>query len=358
MKWVVVVLALVAATSSVSAETAAGEPPPSVSPPPPRRTGRMINPPMAIVLACLLIAFLLICAFLFYFRRCVGRQLVLASAIGNRSERRSVKLAAACGLDPAVIATFTSFTYSTVKDIKIRQHMLECAVCLLEFKDQETLRLLPECNHMFHRSCIDQWLALHVTCPVCRVSLVPKPNKLSFMTESCCGPKGPTKGHVSLEVFDLKHDLPPGKKLFRSFSAGHSQYADNVDRYTIKLQDDVQNVVRNSVTSPSMSPSVLNLKESSSKMSLKSASTIFVRGSDYFDYERFGQETRRGERNLAITRSFNSCCGSDYVDGESMTRSQRFIMFVKSPLNRLYRLSNQDDTVERLTNNLSPLNKV
>uniref|UniRef100_A0A0E0BL47 RING-type E3 ubiquitin transferase n=1 Tax=Oryza glumipatula TaxID=40148 RepID=A0A0E0BL47_9ORYZ len=43
-----------------------------------------------------------------------------------------------------------------------------CAVCLTEFRDGETLRLLPRCRHAFHRGCIDTWLRAHVNCPLCR----------------------------------------------------------------------------------------------------------------------------------------------------------------------------------------------
>ncbi|CAI9266460.1 unnamed protein product [Lactuca saligna] len=352
MKWVVVVLVFVALTSSAAAETSS-KPPPALSPP--QRVGSKINTPMVIVPTCLLIAFLLIFLFFFYFGcHYVEHQLTLASTIINGGGMRSMKLAAACGLDPAVIATFTTFTYSTVKEMKIGQHVLECAVCLIEFTDHEALRLLPECNHVFHRTCIDEWLALHVTCPVCRASLVPKPNQLSH-AELCCGPNGPTtNGHVSIKVFDLKHNLSPVRKFPRSYSTGHlmmERPIEDVERYTLRLSEEAQHVLKNLVANPLMSPNVSNIKESSLKKSLKSASANFVRGSDYFDYERFGQVRQQSERNLAITRSLNTRGGSNDVEGELMTSSQRFIMFVKSPLNRLSQISNKNtiDKSERLT---------
>lgn len=40
-----------------------------------------------------------------------------------------------------------------------------CAICL--FKDPTSWRVLP-CTHSFHASCVDRWLTLQQTCPICR----------------------------------------------------------------------------------------------------------------------------------------------------------------------------------------------
>ncbi|KAG6652808.1 hypothetical protein I3843_05G031000 [Carya illinoinensis] len=48
----------------------------------------------------------------------------------------------------------------------------ECSVCLSEFEEDETLRLLPKCSHAFHISCIDTWLRSHTSCPMCRAPIV------------------------------------------------------------------------------------------------------------------------------------------------------------------------------------------
>ncbi|KAF9602633.1 hypothetical protein IFM89_030521 [Coptis chinensis] len=66
--------------------------------------------------------------------------------------------------------------YSVVKGLKIGKGALECAVCLNEFGNDETLRLLPKCDNVFHPECIDAWLASHTTCPVCRANLTPDSN--------------------------------------------------------------------------------------------------------------------------------------------------------------------------------------
>ncbi|CAI0410309.1 unnamed protein product [Linum tenue] len=46
-----------------------------------------------------------------------------------------------------------------------------CSVCLSEFRDGESLRLLPKCSHAFHLDCIDTWLRTHSTCPLCRANI-------------------------------------------------------------------------------------------------------------------------------------------------------------------------------------------
>lgn len=48
----------------------------------------------------------------------------------------------------------------------------ECSVCLSEFEEDESLRLLPKCSHAFHLTCIDTWLRSHKNCPLCRAPIV------------------------------------------------------------------------------------------------------------------------------------------------------------------------------------------
>uniref|UniRef100_A0A0E0IRR0 RING-type E3 ubiquitin transferase n=1 Tax=Oryza nivara TaxID=4536 RepID=A0A0E0IRR0_ORYNI len=47
----------------------------------------------------------------------------------------------------------------------------DCSVCLGEFRDGESLRLLPKCSHAFHVPCIDTWLRSHSNCPLCRYNI-------------------------------------------------------------------------------------------------------------------------------------------------------------------------------------------
>ncbi|XP_031125294.1 RING-H2 finger protein ATL22-like [Ipomoea triloba] len=45
-----------------------------------------------------------------------------------------------------------------------------CPICLSEYQAEEILRSIPDCNHYFHANCIDEWLGLNATCPLCRKS--------------------------------------------------------------------------------------------------------------------------------------------------------------------------------------------
>ncbi|CAI9291106.1 unnamed protein product [Lactuca saligna] len=53
-----------------------------------------------------------------------------------------------------------------------------CAICLSDYEPKEAIRTIPECNHYFHADCVDEWLKLNATCPVCRNS----PESSSVMT--------------------------------------------------------------------------------------------------------------------------------------------------------------------------------
>ncbi|CBI23610.3 unnamed protein product, partial [Vitis vinifera] len=51
----------------------------------------------------------------------------------------------------------------------------ECAVCLNEFQEEEKLRIIPNCSHIFHIDCIDVWLQSNANCPLCRTSISTTP---------------------------------------------------------------------------------------------------------------------------------------------------------------------------------------
>jgi hypothetical protein len=51
-----------------------------------------------------------------------------------------------------------------------------CSVCQDEYTEGQAIRSITYCNHMFHKSCIDQWFEQNVHCPVCRFDIRQTPN--------------------------------------------------------------------------------------------------------------------------------------------------------------------------------------
>ena len=46
----------------------------------------------------------------------------------------------------------------------------ECSICLEKFNIDEEVFKTP-CNHMFHVTCLTEWLYKNKTCPICRYDL-------------------------------------------------------------------------------------------------------------------------------------------------------------------------------------------
>jgi hypothetical protein len=61
-------------------------------------------------------------------------------------------------------------TVKLYKDIDdaIKSRFTTCNICLSDFKDEDSIRLI-KCVHIFHKDCIDPWLLNEsYSCPVCR----------------------------------------------------------------------------------------------------------------------------------------------------------------------------------------------
>ncbi|GKU88249.1 hypothetical protein SLEP1_g2533 [Rubroshorea leprosula] len=52
----------------------------------------------------------------------------------------------------------------------------ECCVCLSAYEDGTELRELP-CHHHFHCTCIDKWLFINATCPLCKFNILKAGNQ-------------------------------------------------------------------------------------------------------------------------------------------------------------------------------------
>ncbi|CAN4095274.1 unnamed protein product [Withania somnifera] len=269
-----------------------------------------ISPTLAIILACLVV-FLMAIVFV-YIRRMNPDSLDESVGFHFLRYRRP---AVSRGLDPNIIKTFPEFVYSDVKALKLGKSILECAVCLNEFQDEETLRLLPNCNHVFHPECIDAWLAFRTTCPVCRTNLKTKPAQKTDSHEyqdinsvtshpdtetsatvvidvhvTTVGPQevvGPSPqksshshnipncNNVTTKISDFRHLAPKStprrtriSSMFsRSHSTGHSliQPGSNCERFTLRLPDDARRRLVELSLSRAYNNEALSLERSSTK---------------------------------------------------------------------------------------------
>ncbi|KDP34535.1 hypothetical protein JCGZ_11085 [Jatropha curcas] len=46
-----------------------------------------------------------------------------------------------------------------------------CCICLEEYKEGDKCKILSKCKHLYHDSCIEEWLLKGRNCPVCRDSV-------------------------------------------------------------------------------------------------------------------------------------------------------------------------------------------
>ncbi|KAE8733698.1 phosphoesterase family protein [Hibiscus syriacus] len=79
----------------------------------------------------------------------------------------------------------------------------DCSVCLSEFMEDESLRLLPKCNHAFHVPCIDTWLKSHSSCPLCR-SNIASTNQSAAAAVTV--QEGPRNAGVSAIVYQQRNE--------------------------------------------------------------------------------------------------------------------------------------------------------
>ncbi|KAG5252989.1 hypothetical protein OIU76_021167 [Salix suchowensis] len=79
------------------------------------------------------------------------------------------------GLDEATLKSYPTLLCSEAKLHKSDSTSTCCSICLADYRSTDKLRLLPDCGHLFHLKCVDPWLRLRPTCPVCRTSPLPTP---------------------------------------------------------------------------------------------------------------------------------------------------------------------------------------
>ncbi|KAJ4829397.1 hypothetical protein Tsubulata_014541 [Turnera subulata] len=254
----------------------------SSNPQPPAQPPALASPPVSLVLTVVLLVAFFVGFFSIFFCRCIMESMVFgwqrnqATHLENPSNPQE-----SSGLDPSLVQLFPTFAYSSVKDFKREEYGLECAICLGEFSEEDELRLLTVCFHVFHQECIDLWLESHKTCPVCRRDLdLPKEvlEKTPLVLDQDSNIASHVRNiseHVSIEIRDdhgrengeetsrndgegtadddhedehMRKQIDPRpekvERFPRSRSTGHSirvnRGEEQGDRYTLRLLDNVK----------------------------------------------------------------------------------------------------------------------
>ncbi|XP_008787548.1 RING-H2 finger protein ATL16-like [Phoenix dactylifera] len=161
------------------------KPPPPLPPPPPSPTPSPYSnfPILAIsILGILSTSIFLLSYYVFVIKCCFNWRrsdvITRLSGSGRLGENPLMAYARATqsrGLEESAIRAIPTFRYrkgggggGDDGDEQGKRSFHECAVCLNEFQDQERIRLLPNCLHVFHIDCIDTWLQTNANCPLCR----------------------------------------------------------------------------------------------------------------------------------------------------------------------------------------------
>ncbi|KAI3962564.1 hypothetical protein MKW92_052523 [Papaver armeniacum] len=80
------------------------------------------------------------------------------------------------GLDKTTLDDYPKLLYAEVTTQNNKHNASSCcSICLENYDNNDTLRLLPNCGHLFHLNCVDPWLLQHPSCPICRSSPMTTP---------------------------------------------------------------------------------------------------------------------------------------------------------------------------------------
>ncbi|KAG6417127.1 hypothetical protein SASPL_119278 [Salvia splendens] len=58
----------------------------------------------------------------------------------------------------------------TEKERAVSGEDASCCICLAKYVNNDELRELP-CSHLFHKDCVDKWLKINASCPLCKAEV-------------------------------------------------------------------------------------------------------------------------------------------------------------------------------------------
>ncbi|CAK9202594.1 unnamed protein product [Sphagnum troendelagicum] len=118
------------------------------------------------------------------------------------------------GLEKDQIQALPVITFGTVKfPVEGYGSIDDCVVCLSDYQKGEQVRLLPLCKHYFHVACIDTWLSTHISCPVCRHSVLQQQQSPADDHHTTADPTSEADHQSSVAVEDSQDT---GRRISRS----------------------------------------------------------------------------------------------------------------------------------------------
>ncbi|KAI3862145.1 hypothetical protein MKW92_020625 [Papaver armeniacum] len=84
----------------------------------------------------------------------------------------TVLMVTTVGLDGTTIESYPKITLGESRRIPTPNDGT-CSICISEYCPKDTVRTIPDCKHCFHAECIDEWLRMNASCPLCRTSPSP-----------------------------------------------------------------------------------------------------------------------------------------------------------------------------------------
>ncbi|XP_055803504.1 uncharacterized protein LOC129872572 [Solanum dulcamara] len=115
--------------------------------------------------------------------------------------------------------------------VKVLDEGIDCSICLLDFESGEEAKEMP-CKHRFHSICIDKWLGINGSCPICRYKMPVDEQCEKKDEESGDDERGDDDGDSDMEedrvmfVFDVVV-RPDSRGLIVSISEVH-RHSDDV----------------------------------------------------------------------------------------------------------------------------------
>ncbi|CAE5958251.1 unnamed protein product [Arabidopsis arenosa] len=318
------------------------------------------SPTTAIIMIVLVSVIFTIGCISVYMRSCLQHALGIDSG-GGPGNWLNVRQTTEPGLDASVIETFPTFPYSTVKTLRIGKEALECPVCLNEFEDDETLRLIPQCCHVFHPGCIDAWLpgetgqnSLGTPIDDNRKRVLASPDERLIDSVAWTGNQSMPRKSMST-----------GWKLAGLISPASSpgQPEENLDRFTLRLPQEIHDQLVNSSLGNQGSKGQLALPLARSSVRGYRTKSLGTEKKNYFYFERFDQDGRLDRRPFSITPPYHtqSIQSPDEIINGSGNYQDRagapkgLLLAIRSPFDRLFTKNNVGERSYLRSGDASPV---